>query len=129
MYPVITLTTDFGNKDVYVASVKGVILSINRKLNIVDICHSIEPQNILQASFVFSTAYKYFPEGTIHIVIVDPGVGSKRKSLIFKTSSAFFLAPDNGVLSHVIEDLCPGDTIQTSSDTNTIAIGQLGNKV
>jgi len=105
MAPVITLTTDFGTSDAYVASMKGVILTINPKAVIVDICHSIEPQNILQAAFILSTAYHYFPEGAIHLAIVDPGVGSQRKAIILKTPKAFFLAPDNGALSYIIDEL------------------------
>lgn len=107
MAPVITLTTDFGTSDAYVAAMKGVILTINPKATIVDVCHSIEPRNILQAAFILSTAHHYFPEGTIHLAIVDPGVGSQRKAIILKMPSAFFLAPDNGVLSYVIDELCP----------------------
>ncbi|MFC1846428.1 SAM-dependent chlorinase/fluorinase, partial [Chloroflexota bacterium] len=129
MCSVITLTTDFGSKDAYVASVKGVILSINRKANIVDICHSMQPQNVLQASFVFSTAYRYFPQGTIHVVVVDQGVGSERKSIILKTSFAYFLAPDNGVLSYVIEDSFSNKMLSSSSDLRTIEIERLGNEV
>jgi S-adenosylmethionine hydrolase len=105
MAPVITLTTDFGTGDAYVASMKGVILTINPKAVIVDICHSIEPQNVLQAAFILSTAYRYFPEGAIHLAIVDPGVGSQRKAIVLKTPRAFFLAPDNGVLSYIIDEL------------------------
>lgn len=105
MTPVITLTTDFGTGDAYVASMKGVILTINPKAVIIDICHSIEPQNVLQAAFILSTAYRYFPEGAIHLAIVDPGVGSQRKAIILKTPKAFFLAPDNGVLSYIIDEL------------------------
>ena len=107
MATVITLTTDFGISDAYVASMKGVILSVNSKAVIVDICHSIEPQNILQAAFILGTAHHYFPKGTIHVVVVDPGVGSQRKAVILKTPSAFFLAPDNGVLSYIVNELCP----------------------
>ena len=107
MVPVITLTTDFGTSDAYIASIKGVILTINRRATIVDVCHSIESQNTLQAAFILSTAHHYFPEGTIHLAIVDPGVGSQRKAIILKTPSAFFLAPDNGVLSYIIDELCP----------------------
>ena len=107
MAPVITLTTDFGTSDAYVAAMKGVILAINPRATIVDVCHSIESQNILQAAFILSTAHHYFPEGTIHLAIVDPGVGSQRKAIILKTPSAFFLAPDNGVLSYIIDELCP----------------------
>ncbi len=104
MAAIITLTTDFGTADAYVAAMKGVILTINPEATIVDICHSIKPQNIFEAAFIISTAYSYFPEGTIHIVIVDPGVGSSRKAIILKTRSAFFLAPDNGVLSYIIAE-------------------------
>lgn len=110
MGAVITLTTDFGTGDAYVASMKGVILSLNPKAVIVDISHSIEPQNVLQAAFILSTAYPHFPEGTIHLAVVDPGVGSRRKAIILKTPKAFFVAPDNGILSYVTGefDRAPG---------------------
>ena len=106
---IIALTTDFGIDDPYVAAMKGVILSINPRVTIVDICHTIEPQNIAQAAFVLSTIYHYFPEGTIHIVVVDPGVGTERRAVLLITPLAFFLAPDNGVLSYVIEETPPED--------------------
>ena len=99
---IITLTTDFGAQDAYVATMKGVILGINPEATIVDICHSSEPQNIAQAAFIISTAYDYFPQDTIHVVIVDPGVGSQRRAIVLKTQRAFFVAPDNGVLSYII---------------------------
>jgi S-adenosylmethionine hydrolase len=102
---VITLTTDFGYDDVYVAAVKGAILSTNPEANIVDISHSIKPQNILQAAFMLGIAYRYFPKQTIHMAVVDPGVGSERQGIILKTASAFFVAPDNGILSYIIDDL------------------------
>lgn len=104
MATVITLTTDFGAADAYVASMKGVILNLNPKAVIVDICHSIEPRNVLQAAFILGTAYAYFPEGTIHLAVVDPGVGSRRKAIILKTPAAFFVAPDNGIVSYVIDE-------------------------
>lgn len=103
MSPVITLTTDFGNMDAYVAAMKGVILSINPSVTIVDICHSIEPQNIAQAALMLNSASSYFPPGSIHIAVVDPGVGSKRRAVILETPRGLFLAPDNGILSYVIE--------------------------
>jgi S-adenosylmethionine hydrolase len=103
--PVITLTTDFGNGDAYAACVKGAILSINAEANIVDICHSISPQNIFQAAFILSSGYRCFPMGTIHIVVVDPGVGSQRKAVILRTPYALFVAPDNGVLSYIINEV------------------------
>jgi S-adenosylmethionine hydrolase len=105
MSSIITLTTDFGYDDAYVAAVKGAILSINPEANIIDINHSIKPQNILQAAFMLGVAYRYFPKQTIHMAIVDPGVGSERQGIILKTPSAIFVAPDNGILSYIIDDL------------------------
>jgi len=104
MGAIITLTTDFGLTDAYVATMKGVILSINPEANIVDICHTIKPQNIAEAAFVLSTAYPFFPRGTIHVVVVDPGVGTERRAIILKTPTACFVAPDNGVLSYVVQE-------------------------
>jgi S-adenosylmethionine hydrolase len=83
---------------------KGVILGINPEATIVDITHAVEPQNILQAAFVLGTAHRYFPEGTIHVAVVDPGVGSRRKAIILKSSTASFVAPDNGILSYIIDE-------------------------
>ena len=103
MAGIITLTTDFGLTDAYVAAMKGVILSINPQANLIDICHTIKPQNIPQAAFVLSMAYRFFPKKTIHLVVVDPGVGSERRAIILRTPSADFVAPDNGVLSYVIQ--------------------------
>lgn len=103
MSSIITLTTDFGLADGYVAAMKGVILGINPEARLVDICHNIEPQSILQAAFVFSTAYTFFPKRTVHVVVVDPGVGTERRAIILKTPNAFFVAPDNGVLSYIIQ--------------------------
>ena len=104
----ITLTTDFGLTDAYVAAMKGVILGINPEAKLVDICHTIKPQNIAQAAFVLSRAYPFFPEGTIHVVVVDPGVGTERRAIILRTKSADFVAPDNGVLSYVIQQSIRG---------------------
>jgi S-adenosylmethionine hydrolase len=107
MKAIITLTTDFGIHDAYVAAMRGAILNINPQAAIVDICHTIEPQNIAQAAFVFSTAWQYFPKGAIHVIVVDPGVGSQRRAIILKTPEAFFIAPDNGGLSYVIDQASP----------------------
>jgi S-adenosylmethionine hydrolase len=104
MAPIITLITDFGTTEAYVASMKGVILTINPVAIIVDITHAVESQNILQAAFILSTTYHYFPESTIHVAIVDPGVGSRRKAIILKSSTALFVAPDNGILSYIIDE-------------------------
>ena len=124
MSAIITLTTDFGYDDPYVAAVKGAILSINPEANIIDVCHSIEQQNILQAAFILNAAYRYFPKQTVHMAIVDPGVGSEREGIILKTPSALFVAPDNGILSYVVNDLFPVETPTTpyASDLNKIIL-------
>ena len=105
MNPIITLTTDFGYDDAYVAAVKGAILNINPEATIVDVSHSIRPQDILHAAFILNAAYRYFPKQTVHVAVVDPGVGSERRAIILKTPSAIFVAPDNGILSYIIDDV------------------------
>ena len=114
MATIITLTTDFGLTGAYVAAMKGVILGINPEAKLVDICHTIKPQSISQAAFVLSTVYQFFPEGTIHVVVVDPGVGTERKAIILRTPAACFIAPDNGVLSYVIQDFYQPHSLQTT---------------
>ncbi len=99
----ITLTTDFGTKDGNVGVMIGVIQGINPQARIVDISHEIEPQNILQAAFILQRACPYFPQGTVHLVVVDPGVGSERRAIILQTEEALFVAPDNGVLTYLLE--------------------------
>ncbi|TNF52337.1 hypothetical protein EP227_07555 [bacterium] len=101
--PVITLTTDFGLKDPFVGVMKGIILGINPEAEIVDITHSITPQNILEASQVLSMSYSYFPPSAIHVAVVDPGVGGLRKPLLVITDQYFFIGPDNGIFTPVFE--------------------------
>ena len=100
---IITLTTDFGNDDEYVGIMKGVILSLNPSAVIVDITHHIDPQDLVQAAYIIYSSYRYFPQGTVHVVVVDPTVGSNRKIIAFKIADHIFLAPDNGVLSLLIK--------------------------
>jgi S-adenosyl-L-methionine hydrolase (adenosine-forming) len=100
--PPIVLTTDFGLADPYVGVMKGVILGINPWAAIIDLTHSIQPQNIMQAAFVMGASWRYFPPGAIHVAVVDPGVGTRRKAVLLITPRASFLAPDNGVLSDVL---------------------------
>jgi S-adenosylmethionine hydrolase len=100
----IVLTTDFGLSDPYVGVMKGVILTINPEAKIIDLTHQIQPQHIQQASFILGTSHKFFPSGSIHVVVVDPGVGTDRKAVLLITPAAKFLAPDNGVLSQVLSD-------------------------
>ena len=100
----ITLLTDFGDRDSFVASMKGVILTINPDVHIVDISHQIAPHQIAEAGYVLKSCYRHFPNGTIHVCVVDPGVGSDRRPLIVSSSRNYFLAPDNGLLSHVMKE-------------------------
>ena len=100
---IITLLTDFGDRDWFVASMKGVILSINPQAMIVDLTHHITSHDVQDGAYAWKSCYRYFPDGTIHVAVVDPGVGSDRRPLIAKSSRYFFCAPDNGLLTHVFE--------------------------
>ena len=104
--PLITLTTDFGTSDPYVGVMKGVILGINPQATIVDLCHEIQPQAILQGAFLLGHGYRFFPEGSIHVAVVDPGVGTSRRPTLLATSQHYFVAPDNGLLSYIIKEEC-----------------------
>jgi len=99
--PIITLTTDFGLSDHFVASMKGVILGILPDAHIVDISHQVSAFNISEAAFVISQAYPDFPSKTVHVVVIDPGVGTSRRPILVSAAGQFFIAPDNGVLSMV----------------------------
>jgi S-adenosylmethionine hydrolase len=101
--PPITLLTDFGTADYFVAAVKGVILAANPKARIVDITHDIPPQDIEAAAFTLLAAYSLFPAGTIHMAVVDPGVGSTRKPILIHTHRQFFVGPDNGIFSYACD--------------------------
>ncbi len=100
----IALLTDFGTKDYFVGAMKGVILSINPHVRIVDITHDIEPQNIAAARFNLRACYRNFPPQTIFVAVVDPGVGSARKAILVETDDYFFIAPDNGLLSFIYNE-------------------------
>ena len=102
--PVITLLTDFGLQDEYVGVMKGVILSINSGVQLVDITHALTRHDVVQAALVVKSTFSYFPTNSIHLIVVDPGVGGKRKVLCCKRDGHFFIAPDNGALSLVIQD-------------------------
>jgi S-adenosylmethionine hydrolase len=100
--PIITLTTDFGTQDWFVGAMKGVIATISLKTTVVDISHAIASGDIRAGAFALAASYKYFPRGTVHVAIVDPGVGSNRTAIAIQTERYFFVAPDNGVLSYAI---------------------------
>ena len=101
--PLITLTTDFGHKDPFVGQMKGVIKGINPEADIVDITHSITPYNIREAAVTLGLSYRYFPSRTIHIVVVDPGVGSRRRPILVVGENHYFVGPDNGVFTMVYQ--------------------------
>ena len=101
--PIITLTTDFGLNDHFVGTTKGVILGIEPEAEIVDICHSVQAFDVLDGALTISQAYSYFPSGTVHMVIVDPGVGTTRRPLLVTSERYHFVAPDNGVLSLIYQ--------------------------
>ncbi len=99
---IITLTTDFGLSDHFVGVMKGVIAAIAPAAEVIDISHGVEPYNIADGAFTIAQAYHYFPKRTIHVVVVDPGVGSARRPLLAEAGGQFFIAPDNGVLSMIL---------------------------
>ena len=99
----ITLTTDFGLADHFVGVMKGVILRINPDAVLVDISHEVDSYDILDGAFTLAQSYRFFPPGAIHLVVVDPGVGSARRPILASTANAQFVAPDNGVLSMIYE--------------------------
>ena len=102
--PIITLLTDFGLQDGYVASMKGVILAICPDAKLVDISHLIAPRDIRSGAFVLYTSYGFFPQGTIHLAVIDPGVGTERGAVAIRTTSCFFVGPDNGLFSFVLKE-------------------------
>lgn len=109
---VVTLTTDFGLSDAYVGIMKGVLLSIAPHAQIVDLTHDIAPQNILEASAKLETAVAYFPSGTVHVAVVDPGVGTERNAIVVETAVCRFVAPDNGLLTLPLQRLPPKRVIR-----------------
>ncbi|RMG11069.1 MAG: hypothetical protein D6728_09440, partial [Cyanobacteria bacterium J055] len=98
----VTLLTDFGSIDVYVGVMKGVIAGISPEINVVDLTHEIPPQDIAAARFCWMNAYSYFPPGTVHVAVVDPGVGSQRRAVAVEIAEGFLVAPDNGLLSGIL---------------------------
>ena len=100
---IITLTTDYGTNDHLVGTLKGVILKINPDVTIVDITHNVTPFDLLDGALAIGSAYSYFPPKTIHVVVVDPGVGTERRPLLVSAQNQYFVAPDNGVLSVIYE--------------------------
>ncbi len=101
--PIVTLTTDFGLNDHFIGAMKGVILSIEPDAHIVDICHAVQAFDVLDGALSISQAYSYFPSGAVHVVVVDPGVGTARRPIVVTSERHHFVAPDNGVLSLIYQ--------------------------
>jgi S-adenosylmethionine hydrolase len=99
---IITLTTDFGHKDPYVAIMKAVVLSIDPTLTMVDVSHEVAPQDVMDGAFVLQQSWHHFPKDTVHLVVVDPGVGTSRKAIAVRSRGHFFVGPDNGLIPLVV---------------------------
>jgi S-adenosylmethionine hydrolase len=100
--PIITLTTDFGTRDGFIGQMKGVILRINPEARVIDITHDIEPFQLLEGALVLKGVNRYFPEGTIHVAVVDPGVGGSRRGIVLHCQDRYFVGPDNGLFSLIV---------------------------
>ena len=109
--PIITLTTDFGTRDGYIAAMKGVMLSICPQARLVDITHEITPYDVMEAAMVLRQSALFFPPDTIHLVVVDPGVGSERRSIALRQNQQYFVGPDNGIFSLVLDTSEPDDLV------------------
>src|SRR2546428_9769579 len=96
---IVTLLTDFGLDDAYVGAMKGAILTLHAKASVIDITHGVRPFAVLQGAFLLDSAWRSFPPGTVHVAVVDPGVGSDRKAIAFKAADHFFVGPDNGLFT------------------------------
>ena len=101
--PVITLLSDFGTRDYFVGAVKGIMLGLNPDATMVDISHEIPPQDVFTGAFTLNQVYSCFPQGTVHFAVVDPGVGTGRKALAASAAGHYFVAPDNGILTYIME--------------------------
>ena len=102
---IVTLLTDFGVEDAYVGAMKGAILAVNRSAAVVDLTHAVRPFNVLQGAFLLDSAWRSFPLGSIHVAVVDPGVGTQRKAIAFRSADHYFVGPDNGLFTFLGEPL------------------------
>lgn len=115
MSKVLTLLSDFGWQDAYVGVMKGAIAHINPRLNVIDLTHQIPPQNIAAGRFCLMSAYPYFPPDTVHVAVVDPGVGSQRRGVAIQLATGCLVGPDNGLLSGVLESSTPLAAVELSN--------------
>lgn len=112
--PIITLTTDYGTRDPYVAALKGVLITMAPSVSVMDLSHEIAPQDLMEAAFFLRNTYLYYPKDTIHIVVVDPGVGTARRAVALRANGHFFVGPDNGVFSLMLD----GDPVDELVELN-----------
>ncbi len=111
MASLLTLTTDFGTRDAYVAALKGTILAIHPAACLVDISHQITPHDVMETAFVLRQAVPYFPPGTVHLVVVDPGVGTRRRPVALRHGGHVFVGPDNGLFALLLDDAAPDELV------------------
>lgn len=104
---IVTLTTDFGTEDAYVSAMKGTMLSIAPDARLVDVSHQIDAQDVMESAFVLKSAQPYFPKGTVHLVVVDPGVGTSRRAIALRKNDHWFVGPDNGVFPLIMDEESP----------------------
>ncbi|MCS4040759.1 SAM hydrolase/SAM-dependent halogenase family protein [Salinibacter ruber] len=115
--PIVTLTTDFGTEDAYVPAMKGTMLSICSDARLVDVTHEISPQDVMEAAFVLQSARPYFPDGAVHLVVVDPGVGTERRAVALRAEGQWFVGPDNGVFPLVLDQASPDAIVELDDPT------------
>lgn len=115
--PIITVTTDFGTEDAYVPSMRGAMLSICSDARLVDVTHAIDPQDVMEAAFVLRSAWPYFPDGSVHLVVVDPGVGTDRRAVALRAEGHWFVGPDNGVFPLVLDQATPEAIVELDDPT------------
>ena len=111
----ITLTTDFGYQDPFVGIMKGVIAAINPQAQVIDLTHGVPPRNVMAGALILKHSVEYFAAGTIHVVVVDPGVGSARKPILIEHAGSYFVGPDNGVLSLALEHIVPNCIVELTN--------------
>jgi S-adenosylmethionine hydrolase len=109
---IVTITTDFGTEDGYVPAMKGAMLSIAPNARLVDVSHEVAPQDVMESAFVLKTAQPYFPEGTVHLVVVDPGVGTDRRAVALRHDDHWYVGPDNGVFPLVLDGQSPEAVVE-----------------
>ncbi len=119
---IVTLLTDFGHRDPYVGIMKGVVLSLRPSVQLVDLTHEVAPQDVTEAGFALCGSFPYFPPGTVHVVVVDPGVGTRRRIVCASAHGSIFLAPDNGVLTEVC---AAADAVHEVTDSALFRDGEL----